>query len=103
MSKKLTIQSVNAAHQAAADANTKANEVREALRARLLRDHLLAGALSLMIACIRGHVNHGTTDHLGEEGAHFRDELEPTANSYGYTLADHPTRRDLVVVQPLEN
>lgn len=37
MSKKLTIQSMNAAHQAAADANTKANEVREAFRTRLAK------------------------------------------------------------------
>lgn len=100
MSKKLNIQAVNAAHQAAADANTKANEVREALRARLIADHHLAASLIITIGAIKGHLNGEAYQCCPAE---HRDQLEPTANSYGYTLADHPTRRDLVVVQPLES
>lgn len=101
MSKKLNIQAVNAAHQAAADANTKANEVREALITRLKSDYRLSKALDHMV----GGILFTTTGEVGPGVAvvesEFRDQLEATANSYGYTLADHPTRRDLVVVQPL--
>ena len=102
MSKKLTIQSVNAAHQAAADANTKANEALEALRARLRTDSGLAQALAVVVGAISQAVACSATSvELCSGVTRFRAELEPTANSYGYTLADHPIRRDLVVVQPL--
>ena len=100
MSKKLTIQSVNAAHQAAADANTKANELREALRARIIADQRLAASLVITIGAIKAQLDGSP---MCNAPAEHRSQLEPTANSYGYTLADHPTRRDLVVVQPLEN
>ena len=98
---KLTIQAVNKAHQAAADANTRANEAREALRERLAADRGLALAIASLITSIIGLLNG---DCCGNDlPAEWASRLEPTANSYGYTLADHPGRRDLVVVQPLEN
>jgi hypothetical protein len=103
MSKKLNIQAVNAAHQAAADANTKANEVREALIARLRFDRRLSNPLDHMIGGILYTTTGEAAPGVAVVESEFRDQLEPTANSYGYTLADHPTRRDLVVVQPLEN
>ena len=98
MSKKLNIQSVNAAHQAAADANTKANEALGALRERLAHDNVLAADLWTLITAVYNAVNDGTLHNVP---ALNRERLEPTANSYGYTLADHPNRRDLVVVKPL--
>lgn len=101
MSKKLTLQTVNAAHQAAADAVTAANAASEALVQRLTRDEALAGHLATLVGHIRDSVQHGARGHT--VGAVYRDRLEATANSYGFTLADHPTRKDLVVVTPLEN
>lgn len=101
MSKKLNIQAVNAAADAAADANTRANEVREALRARLSSDLELSLDLARVVAAVyQCAIEGGQTLEVKSRN---RDQLEPTANSYGYTLADHPTRRDLVVVQPLES
>ena len=98
---KLTIQAVNKAHQAAADMNTKANKVYDALRIRLNNDIILARRLVALVEAVEAAVLLGDRPALPAE--EFRDQLEPTANSYGFTLADHPTRRDLVVVQPLEN
>lgn len=97
---KLTLHSVNAAFKAAASANTKANEVFEALNRRLLADCELANTLAAMIGAIYSAVNGGNAAPVD---ARFRDQLEATANSYGYTLADHPTRKDLVVITPLDN
>lgn len=102
MSKKLTIQAVRAAHDAAADANTKANEVRGALRARLSRDRGLALDLTELLGVILSEAL-GSGAFQNKLDARHREQLEPTANSYGYTLVDHPRSRDLVVVQPLEN
>lgn len=97
MSKKLTVQTVDEAHQAAAIASTKANEVYEALRVRLRRDSRLAVALSVLTQIILNELGGGERDlTLGGE---FREQLEPTANSYGYTLGEHPTRKDLVTVR----
>ena len=96
---KLTIQAVNKAHQAAADMNTAANAVRNALSKRLSDDHRMALDLNMLFVSMRTEF-----DNLpggANVPAEFRDQLEPTANSYGFTLVDHPTRRDLVVVQPL--
>lgn len=101
MSKKLTIQSVNASREAAADAITKANEVRDALIARVRRDHRMALDLNTLYVGLSGLVS-GDTSYGTTLPAEFRDQLEPTANSYGYTLVDHSTRRDLVSIVPLE-
>ena len=102
MSKKLNIQSVDAAHQAAADAATKANEVYEALRERLVRDHRLAGVLCTLIGTLLDKFeNPDRSGPAGSVDAKFHAELEPVANSYGFTLVDHPTRRDLVVVEKI--
>lgn len=97
---KLTIQAVNKAHQAAADANTRANEAHAALRERVKRDCALAAALWTLVGAVEQAINGTPSQFVPVE---FRDQLEPTANSYGFTLTDHPIRRDLVVVQPLEN
>lgn len=100
-SASLTIQDVQAAHQAAADENTKANAVYEALRERVARDIKLAEALADLLLCIQSAITN--PDRMHEAFERFSAELEPTANSYGYTLADHPQRRDLVVIVPLES
>lgn len=99
---KLTIQAANAARDAAAAANTKANEALEAFKTRLANDLDLAERLYSLIEGISDFVNNAeVVRHTVPE--RYRDRLEPTARSYGFTLADHPTRKDLVVVTPLEN
>lgn len=99
---KLTIQAAIAARDAAAAANTRANEALEAFKTRLANDLDLADHLYSMISVISMIVNNveAVRPHVSER---YRDRLEPTARSYGFTLADHPTRKDLVVVQPLES
>jgi len=99
MSKKLNAQAVAAAHQAAADATTEANDLYEALRARLRDDLALAVNLGLLIQAILDDVSGKLIP--GDVDIRHRDALEPVANSYGYTLVDHETRRTRVVVKPI--
>lgn len=100
---KLTIQAAIAARDAAASANTRANEALEAFKTRLANDLDLAERLYNMIEGISMVVNNAEVVRPTTVPERYRDRLEPTARSYGFTLADHPTRKDLVVVTPLEN
>lgn len=100
MSKKLNIQAVNASGEAAAYAITRANEVRNALIARLGNDYDLSFDLCVLMRELHSGVNEGFTA-ASVVPATFRDQLEPTANSYGFTLVDHVTQRDLVSIVPL--
>lgn len=97
---KLTIQHAHAAREAAAAANTRANEVLEALKKRVADDCKLAQALAALLGGIYCILAEGEAAPIT---ARFRDQLEATARSYGFTLADDPIRKDLVVVTPLEN
>lgn len=99
---KLTIQAASAARDDAAAANTRANEVLEAFKTRLVNDLHLAERLYNLIEDILRIVNNAEVARPTVP-ERFRDRLEPTARSYGFTLADHPTRKDLVVVTPLES
>jgi hypothetical protein len=97
---KLTATSVYASHAAAADAVLAANKHRDAFVARLDADLSLAAELVGIIMAVRQTVKDGSTSVSLD--AVNRDKLEPTANSYGYTLVDHPGWRGRVVVQQLE-
>lgn len=99
---KLTIQAAIAARDAAAAANTRANAALEAFKTRLANDLDLAERLISMIYGISDVVNNAEVVRPTVP-ERYRNQLEATANSYGFTLADHPTRKDLVVVTPLEN